>query len=84
MSSAHGPPLDEAEHASINAALGTEVAILHPKQALGETFAASGPLGLALALATQAGSRGGVLVSSVCYSGNAVALSATRAQALRR
>jgi hypothetical protein len=60
------------------------VAILHPKQALGETFAASGPLGLALGLAMESGSRGGVLVSSVCYSGNMVALAATRPQALRR
>jgi 3-oxoacyl-[acyl-carrier-protein] synthase II len=84
VSSAHGTPLDAAEHASISAALGTEVAILHPKQALGETFAASGPLGLALALATDAGRRAGVLVNSLCYSGNVVALSATRAQAPRR
>jgi 3-oxoacyl-[acyl-carrier-protein] synthase II len=84
VSSAHGTPLDEAEQASIDAALGTEVAILRPKQALGETFAASGPLGLALALAAEGGRRGGVLVSSVCYSGNVVVLSATRAQPPRR
>jgi 3-oxoacyl-[acyl-carrier-protein] synthase II len=83
VSSAHGTPIDEAENDAITAALGTDVEIVHPKQALGETFGASGPLGLALALGMEGESRC-VLVSNVCYSGNAVALVATRGYAPRR
>jgi 3-oxoacyl-[acyl-carrier-protein] synthase II len=64
IASAHGTPVDAAERDAIRSVLGAP-RLLTPKAALGETFAAAGLLGLALA----AGEPGAVLVNDVCYSG---------------
>jgi len=54
-----------------------EPLLLAPKQALGECFAASGALGVALAAGTlnqAAATVDGVLISALCYSGSVAAM----------
>lgn len=74
VASAHGTALDACEHGALTEVLGetTGPRIIAPKQAIGETFGASGALSVALAagLAPQTP----VLVSSLCYSGSIAAL----------
>ena len=77
--SAHGTPLDACERAALREVLGApERELIATKQQLGDTFAASGPLSLALAvgLLHEAPSPIGapVLISSLCYSGNVVGM----------
>ena len=74
LASAHGTPLDACERAALAEVLGDapERRILAPKQALGETFGASGPLSVALALGLVPETP--TLVSSMCYSGSIAAL----------
>jgi 3-oxoacyl-[acyl-carrier-protein] synthase II len=76
--SAHGTPLDACERAALREALGEpEREPIAPKQLWGESFAASGPLSLALAVGLFAETppiADAVLISSVCYSGNVVGL----------
>jgi 3-oxoacyl-[acyl-carrier-protein] synthase II len=74
VASAHGTPLDACERAALTEVLGaaTEPRIVAPKQAVGETFGASGALGVALAAGLAPETP--VLVSSLCYSGNVAAL----------
>lgn len=76
VGSAHGTPFDEEERSALAALFPAVVgAALHPKSQLGESLAASAPLGMALALAPGAPGAGKtILVSSLCYSGNFVAL----------
>lgn len=80
MSSAHGTPLDVLERAAIQEAFAPHSPrVLAPKEMLGEAFAASGPLALALAAAskTPGRQRAGssvVMINSLCYSGNVVSL----------
>lgn len=74
ITSAHGTPIDACERSALVAVFGEPIAarLLAPKQALGETFGASGALSLALALATRPPSP--ILISSLCYSGNYTAM----------
>jgi 3-oxoacyl-[acyl-carrier-protein] synthase II len=84
LASAHGTPLDAGERAALVALFGAaaEPAILAPKQALGETFGASGALHVALAvgLLSEAPAAGAdaVLISSLCYSGSVVGMVLSR------
>lgn len=56
--SAHAgvPDIDQPELVGIHKALGTDVAVVAPKQIIGETFGAAGAFGLAAALAWLQGS----------------------------
>jgi 3-oxoacyl-[acyl-carrier-protein] synthase II len=74
VASAHGTPLDACEGAALTEALGaaTQPRIIAPKHSIGETFGASGALGVALAAGLAPNAP--VLVSSLCYSGNVAAL----------
>ena len=71
--SAHGTPLDGVERVACGHVFGSLDAarVIAPKQALGECFGASGPLGVALALGLAGRSAGSAaLVNAICYSGN--------------
>ena len=86
VASAHGTPLDACERAALRGALGdADRRLLTPKDGLGECFAASGALGVALAagLLAQSGSAtaDAVLVDALCYSGSVAATLLARAAA---
>ncbi len=78
--SAHGTRLDACERAALDEVLGAAPPrrLVAPKQALGETFGASGALAVALAVGLQAQGSSpradAVLISSLCYSGSVAAL----------
>lgn len=77
IASAHGTPIDACEREALQAVLGEQPHnILAPKQALGETFGAAGPLGVAIAAVrlAEADRPPAVLVDSLCYSGSVAAL----------
>jgi 3-oxoacyl-(acyl-carrier-protein) synthase len=79
VTSAHGTPLDACERAAVREVLGAnaEPLLLAPKQALGESFAASGALGVALAagmLDQPAAQIDAALISALCYSGSVAAM----------
>jgi 3-oxoacyl-[acyl-carrier-protein] synthase II len=84
LASAHGTPLDACERAALVELLGNAAhdEIVAPKQALGETFGASGALSVALAVGllteAPAASSDAVLISSLCYSGSIAALVLSR------
>jgi 3-oxoacyl-[acyl-carrier-protein] synthase II len=83
VASAHGTPLDARERAALRIALGDEDRrLLTPKEGLGECFAASGALGIALAAGLLAedgpGAADAVLVSALCYSGSVAAAVLTK------
>jgi 3-oxoacyl-[acyl-carrier-protein] synthase II len=82
LTSAHGTPLDACERTALDEALGsaTPRRTLAPKQALGETFGASGALHVALALGLMADApQQAMLISSLCYSGSIAAMVLSRA-----
>lgn len=74
VASAHGTPLDASERAALTDVLGetAQPRLIAPKQAIGETFGASGALSVALAVGLAPTTP--VLVSSLCYSGHIAAL----------
>src|SRR5262249_28460677 len=80
FTSAHGTTLDACERAALDEVLGDAAArrLLAPKQALGETFGASGALSVALAIGSTADAqRPATLISSLCYSGSIAAMVVT-------
>ena len=84
VTSAHGTPLDACERAAVREVLGADVEplLLAPKQALGECFAASGALGVALAaglLSAPESALHTALISALCYSGSVAAMIIGRA-----
>jgi 3-oxoacyl-(acyl-carrier-protein) synthase len=81
VTSAHGTRLDAVERAALADALGAAPRHeLVPKRALGECFAASAGLGLAIAAGRMAsGDSEAALLSAVCYSGSVAALVLERA-----
>ncbi|HVN83586.1 MAG TPA: beta-ketoacyl synthase N-terminal-like domain-containing protein [Candidatus Binatia bacterium] len=79
MSSAHGTPIDAVEREAMAKVFGgRDLRVRTPKVRLGETFAASGVVSLALALGTPEiqNERGAsvVMVNALCYSGTIVSL----------
>ncbi|HUI25322.1 MAG TPA: beta-ketoacyl synthase N-terminal-like domain-containing protein [Candidatus Kryptonia bacterium] len=83
MSSAHGTPIDRIEQRAMEQVFGAPgPRVRAPKAVLGETFAASGVLAIALAagahrLPSSSGAQREplvVMVNALCYSGNIVSL----------